>query len=563
MRRLTISLLKAVPSDQTELLCLAESVDNDGMDETTVELTEQLGFVLDLGRWKRLFAAERGDHGLVLAPCFRKHLDTKVVEHLLEEGDLRTKTRVVVDQVTEVGVAPELEVADGGVGCEEAEEEGSTVGPRLGGGATGAGGSDLVRHKGCAREALLQRREHGPIRCGPALWIALAGPPDDVGGGEPLELDMVVYLGELVLHGVWCKDGDAEAMLVKAKRGRECTKKNKREANPREGKRASRLLSEKRKIDSAGPIRIARKCRCRERSPSVDLHSVRSSSQEEVAESPKVGGKRGEIDPGSAAATPSLHPTTPTSRHRISTLSMLSGHVLVRSAGRTLQRSARNLRPAARGVATEPRLVPRARLHGRAPLLALRRRAISIGAAVYTLRPSPIQCEPRKAWSDRMKPKESKGDAALHDDAHARHAPAAAHDEHVEPAEETPVAIEVAVEESERSRRVSSPHTTPETGEINWDCPCLGGMAHGPCGEQFKAAFSCFDCFREHPDVYKDEIEDDEAANAQFDKDEAEAAHESAQADAKSDDKVSESKEAQKAGQGGQVIGIRAMTAPF
>jgi intermembrane space import and assembly protein 40 len=31
-----------------------------------------------------------------------------------------------------------------------------------------------------------------------------------------------------------------------------------------------------------------------------------------------------------------------------------------------------------------------------------------------------------------------------------------------------------------------------ETGEINWDCPCLGGMAHGPCGEQFRAAFSCF-----------------------------------------------------------------------
>ncbi|KAI5792313.1 hypothetical protein FPQ18DRAFT_335211 [Pyronema domesticum] len=32
----------------------------------------------------------------------------------------------------------------------------------------------------------------------------------------------------------------------------------------------------------------------------------------------------------------------------------------------------------------------------------------------------------------------------------------------------------------------------PETGEINWDCPCLGGMAHGPCGEDFKTAFSCF-----------------------------------------------------------------------
>lgn len=64
----------------------------------------------------------------------------------------------------------------------------------------------------------------------------------------------------------------------------------------------------------------------------------------------------------------------------------------------------------------------------------------------------------------------------------------------------------------------------PETGEINWDCPCLGGMADGPCGEEFKAAFSCFvyseaepkgidcvdrfrnmqTCFRKHPDVYGD-----------------------------------------------------------
>lgn len=51
---------------------------------------------------------------------------------------------------------------------------------------------------------------------------------------------------------------------------------------------------------------------------------------------------------------------------------------------------------------------------------------------------------------------------------------------------------------------------------------CLGGMADGPCGEDFKAAFSCFvyseaepkgmdcvekfkgmqDCFRLHPDIY-------------------------------------------------------------
>ncbi|RHZ69908.1 Oxidoreductase [Aspergillus turcosus] len=74
----------------------------------------------------------------------------------------------------------------------------------------------------------------------------------------------------------------------------------------------------------------------------------------------------------------------------------------------------------------------------------------------------------------------------------------------------------------------------PETGEINWDCPCLGGMAHGPCGEEFKAAFSCFvysteepkgmdcidkfkgmqECFRRYPDVYGAELEDDEEADA-------------------------------------------------
>lgn len=59
-------------------------------------------------------------------------------------------------------------------------------------------------------------------------------------------------------------------------------------------------------------------------------------------------------------------------------------------------------------------------------------------------------------------------------------------------------------------------------GKINWDCPCLQGMAYGPCGEQFKAAFSCFhyseadpkgsdcipqfrdmqECFVKYPEIY-------------------------------------------------------------
>jgi intermembrane space import and assembly protein 40 len=30
------------------------------------------------------------------------------------------------------------------------------------------------------------------------------------------------------------------------------------------------------------------------------------------------------------------------------------------------------------------------------------------------------------------------------------------------------------------------------SGEINWNCPCLGGMAIGPCGIEFREAFSCF-----------------------------------------------------------------------
>lgn len=72
----------------------------------------------------------------------------------------------------------------------------------------------------------------------------------------------------------------------------------------------------------------------------------------------------------------------------------------------------------------------------------------------------------------------------------------------------------------------------PETREINWDCPCLGGMANGPCGPQFRDAFSCFvhsesepkgadcvdlfrtmqECFREHPEVYQAELQYDEDA---------------------------------------------------
>lgn len=67
------------------------------------------------------------------------------------------------------------------------------------------------------------------------------------------------------------------------------------------------------------------------------------------------------------------------------------------------------------------------------------------------------------------------------------------------------------------------------SGEINWNCPCLGGMASGPCGSEFKEAFSCFhyskeevkgsecleqframqECMQRYPELYPQEDDKD------------------------------------------------------
>ena len=59
-------------------------------------------------------------------------------------------------------------------------------------------------------------------------------------------------------------------------------------------------------------------------------------------------------------------------------------------------------------------------------------------------------------------------------------------------------------------------------GTINWGCPCLGGMPTGPCGIEFREAFTCFnvseaqpkgsdcldafstmqECFKKYPTLY-------------------------------------------------------------
>jgi len=36
-------------------------------------------------------------------------------------------------------------------------------------------------------------------------------------------------------------------------------------------------------------------------------------------------------------------------------------------------------------------------------------------------------------------------------------------------------------------------------GSVNWNCPCLGGMATGPCGVEFRESFTCFHYSKEEP----------------------------------------------------------------
>lgn len=75
------------------------------------------------------------------------------------------------------------------------------------------------------------------------------------------------------------------------------------------------------------------------------------------------------------------------------------------------------------------------------------------------------------------------------------------------------------------------------SGEINWNCPCLGGMATGPCGVEFREAFSCFhyseaepkgsdcydtfktmqDCMAQYPTVYNQNADDKEGVNLGID----------------------------------------------
>ena len=88
-----------------------------------------------------------------------------------------------------------------------------------------------------------------------------------------------------------------------------------------------------------------------------------------------------------------------------------------------------------------------------------------------------------------------------------------------------PSTVELAEDTSNEPRGLID-----SNGDINWNCPCLGGMASGPCGYQFREAFSCFhyssaenkgsdciekfaqmqECMSQYPNLYPNKDEDDD-----------------------------------------------------
>lgn len=104
-----------------------------------------------------------------------------------------------------------------------------------------------------------------------------------------------------------------------------------------------------------------------------------------------------------------------------------------------------------------------------------------------------------------------------------------------------------------------SPGLILPNGEINWNCPCLGGMATGPCGVEFREAFSCFhyseaepkgsdcyekfkimqECMEKYPTLYNKDIgDDDEIAEAMEKSEEAQKAK--GESDKKTEGKTSD-----------------------
>ncbi|KAL9114403.1 MAG: hypothetical protein Q9227_001484 [Pyrenula ochraceoflavens] len=151
------------------------------------------------------------------------------------------------------------------------------------------------------------------------------------------------------------------------------------------------------------------------------------------------------------------------------------------------------------------------------------------GAGVYLYNTSPVFAEEPASLVDQQLSPEDEASSAL-----TNSKPPTPHHTSTNP--------DAAANPTELTEEASSEGAfNPITGEINWDCPCLGGMATGPCGEEFKTAFSCFvysteepkgmdciekfsgmqECFRAHPDVYAGELMDEDGDIPEAEMDEA------------------------------------------
>lgn len=131
--------------------------------------------------------------------------------------------------------------------------------------------------------------------------------------------------------------------------------------------------------------------------------------------------------------------------------------------------------------------------------------------------------------------------------------------------------IFVTKEDHAEPSKIELPPTEPQpglllpSGEINWNCPCLGGMATGPCGVEFRDAFSCFhysdaepkgsdcydafktmqDCMQQYPKVYNQTNDDKEGGGnplsmdlSSFDDEEEDKDDHAEYADGDEDEKV-------------------------
>lgn len=122
--------------------------------------------------------------------------------------------------------------------------------------------------------------------------------------------------------------------------------------------------------------------------------------------------------------------------------------------------------------------------------------------------------------------------------------------------EEASVPSKIVLESGEDD---SPPGLILPSGEINWNCPCLGGMAVGPCGVEFREAFSCFhystadpkgsDCIEKFSEMQKcmlsyPELFEEKRGKFTDDEDDAEMAkkndHEAAASNAEEEDKDKE-----------------------